>query len=291
MITVFNYPYDASGKMESFRYPSGESQVRLTQKGIDAIRDSTKIVVEFNYVNDSEIIGLIQLTDAIDHMNHGATKILVIPYLPYARADRRFVQGDCFGLKVFASLINDLYYDEVYTLDVHSEESTHLFENLFNVAPYPFIDQALHLIGSPANTAIILPDAGASRYDIGGIQCSKIRDAGTGKLSGFEVPPVENFKGFKSALIIDDICDGGGTFLGIADKMADYNLDLYLYVSHGIFSKGATELAKRFKRIFTTDSIYGNQAISRENVTILPCGGEIRKEFLTLPEIWQLGAS
>ncbi len=101
---------------------------------------------------------------------------------------------------------------------------------------------------------ILLPDEGAStRYPEGFrwpvLQCSKIRDAETGKLSGFEVPSAEEF-GKRPILIVDDICDGGGTFLGIAAKIPESN-PLFLYVSHGIFSKGREALDLAFMKIFT----------------------------------------
>ena len=85
------------------------------------------------------------------------------------------------------------------------------------------------------------------------LRCSKKRDPETGKLLGFNVPAKKFFK-TKNVLIIDDICDGGGTFLGIADKLKAYKLDLHLYVTHGIFSQGFEKLKKSFKSIFTTDS-------------------------------------
>jgi ribose-phosphate pyrophosphokinase len=54
---------------------------------------------------------------------------------------------------------------------------------------------------------------------------------------------------------VDDICDGGGTFIGLVDALKKKNAgDLYLAVSHGIFSKGFDELTGSFKTIFTTDS-------------------------------------
>ncbi|MAX71916.1 MAG: hypothetical protein CMC76_12600 [Flavobacteriaceae bacterium] len=59
----------------------------------------------------------------------------------------------------------------------------------------------------------------------------------------------------KDCLIVDDICDGGGTFIGLAKELKKHNAgNLYLAVSHGIFSKGLEELNQYFTKIFTTDS-------------------------------------
>jgi ribose-phosphate pyrophosphokinase len=85
------------------------------------------------------------------------------------------------------------------------------------------------------------------------VECSKSRDVKTGKLTGFKVY-AEDLEG-KDCLIVDDICDGGGTFIGLAGELKKKNAgNLYLAVTHGIFSKGFEELEKCFDKIFTTDS-------------------------------------
>ncbi|HCW17254.1 MAG TPA: phosphoribosylpyrophosphate synthetase, partial [Achromobacter sp.] len=53
-------------------------------------------------------------------------------------------------------------------------------------------------------------------------------------------------------LVVDDICDGGRTFLELASALRDTTRQpVYLYVTHGIFSKGLGELNARYAGIFT----------------------------------------
>ena len=89
------------------------------------------------------------------------------------------------------------------------------------------------------------------------ITCSKDRNVdGTIKhfhITGGELP--EN----KDIIIIDDICDGGLTFIETANQIKDYLGDtrkgkIYLIVTHSIFSKGTDELLKYFDGIYTTNS-------------------------------------
>jgi len=80
--------------------------------------------------------------------------------------------------------------------------------------------------------------------------CEKKRNLETGSLSGFVVP---QDLGGRPTLIIDDICDGGGTFMGIAQEV--YALPLGLYVTHGIFSRGFDKLKECFTRIYASDSM------------------------------------
>ena len=59
-------------------------------------------------------------------------------------------------------------------------------------------------------------------------------------------------------LVVDDICDGGGTFLLLAEALRKAGIDnnLELYVSHGIFSKGTDIIYKSFYPIYTTNSFF-----------------------------------
>src|ERR1019366_6917050 len=57
-------------------------------------------------------------------------KKIIIPYFPYARQDRITEKHTAFSLKVFAKLINDLNFDEVVSLDVHSDVTPALVNNM-----------------------------------------------------------------------------------------------------------------------------------------------------------------
>ena len=86
---------------------------------------------------------------------------------------------------------------------------------------------------------------------------TKERDPATGKLGSPTMCPsgIANLSG-KSALIFDDICDGGYTFIQLAEYLQDNcNCALDLAVTHGIFSKGLGRLRENFDKIYTTDSM------------------------------------
>lgn len=51
------------------------------------------------------------------------------------------------------------------------------------------------------------------------------------------------------------LCDGGGTFIGVAEELKKHNCGkLFLFVTHGIFSRGFEELNKYFEKIYCTNS-------------------------------------
>lgn len=119
---------------------------------------------------------------------------------------------------------------------------------------------------------LVSPDAGALKktYDVAKefgitniIIANKHRDIATGKIVSTEVPVKPEHRG-KDFVIVDDICDGGRTFIEIAKQIKESLKEdcgkIYLVVTHGIFSAGLKELGTYFDRIYTTNSIKNIQS-------------------------------
>ncbi len=97
------------------------------------------------------------------------------------------------------------------------------------------------------------------------VRADKVRNPENGQIFGTEVF-YDDFEG-KPVLIVDDICDGGYTFLKLAEKLKEKNAGMViLYVTHGIFSKGLDELCQVVNNIITTDSLMINDWIFDERV-------------------------
>ncbi len=283
MSKFFNFTM-AEGSMiyDAFQYPAGELQVRLRPEALKLAEGATSIRITAHLKSGDDLIRLALAKSAVDGLS-GARNTLVLPYLPYARADRRFVAGDCMGIQTFGRLLNALHFDSVLTLDAHSAEAGEHISNLVDVSPMPLIERAIYKFAEgESGITVLFPDEGAAeRYALpdrignnaGGViiqtlNCKKKRDAATGKLSGFTVPAKKQFA-WSKALIVDDICDGGGTFVGIADALGGHT-NLGLYASHGIFSRGFADLRRCFSRIYSTDST--NQQWAFEDVHTFPSG-------------------
>ena len=241
-------------EFENFIFSGGEPHIKI--KPFDISSEIT-ITHRLNSFND---LGLLCVTvDALQRMN--VKKIsLFIPYFPAARQDRVMIPGEPLSVKVYAAIINAMQLDKVTVFDAHSEVTPALLNNCEVISNHKFIKEVIEKIGKEVK--LISPDGGALKkiYKVseflGGlevVECSKSRDVKTGKLTGFKVH-ANDLKG-TTCLIVDDICDGGGTFLGLADELKNKNAgDLYLAISHGIFNKGFDDLNGKFKGIFTTDS-------------------------------------
>lgn len=241
---------------KSFLFAGGEPHIKISNHF-----DVSALVTITQRINSFNDLGMICITvDALKRM--GVKQInLFIPYFPAARQDRVMVPGEPLSVKVYADIINALNLESVAVFDPHSEVTPALLNNCEVISNHEFIKQVISKIGNEVK--LISPDGGALKkiYKVseflGGaevVECSKSRDVKTGKLSGFKVY-ADDLNG-ADCLIVDDICDGGGTFIGLAEELKNKNAGkLYLAISHGIFSKGFDELNKYFEQIFTTDSI------------------------------------
>jgi ribose-phosphate pyrophosphokinase len=239
---------------QSFTFSGGEPHVKI-QSDFD-VNETVTITHRLNSFND---LGLLCVT--VDALRRMEVKIinLFIPYFPAARQDRVMIPGEPLSVKVYADILNAMQLNKVTVFDAHSEVTPALVNNCVVIPNHQFIAAVLKTIGN--NVKLISPDGGALKkiYKVseflGGVvvvECSKSRDVKTGKLSGFKVYS-DDLQG-ADCLIVDDICDGGGTFIGLAEALKNKNAGkLFLAVSHGIFNKGFADL-KCFDGIFTTDS-------------------------------------
>ena len=61
----------------------------------------------------------------------------------------------------------------------------------------------------------------------------------------------------KKVIVVDDICDGGATFLKLAEILKQRNVkSMELFVTHGIFTKGTECLTSVYKTVYTTNSYH-----------------------------------
>lgn len=245
---------------DSFTFYGGEPHIKIE----DSFRKDEIITITHRLKSFNDLGMLCVAVDALKHMGVKHLE-LFIPYFPAARQDRLMIAGEPLSVKVYADIINAMNLEKVMVFDPHSEVTPALLNNCEVIQNYSFISQVIEQVGE---VKLISPDGGAlkkiykvSEY-LGGVEvveCSKSRDVKTGKLSGFKVYE-DDLKG-ADCLIVDDICDGGGTFTGLAEELKKKNAGkLYLAVSHGIFSKGTDKLTAHFDVVFTTNSFFDIEA-------------------------------
>ncbi|MBF7091032.1 ribose-phosphate pyrophosphokinase [Flavobacterium sp. ALJ2] len=262
------FPGQKEIDFKSFIFSGGEPHIKINPD-FD-VNQKITITHRLNSFND---LGLLCLT--VDALRRMDVKVidLFIPYFPAARQDRVMIKGEPLSVKVYADIINAMQLNKVFVFDAHSEVTPALVNNCEVIPNHTFIAAVIKSIGN--DVKLISPDGGALKkiYKVseflGGVdvvECSKSRDVKTGRLSGFKVYE-DDLQGM-DCLIVDDICDGGGTFVGLAEELKKKNAGkLYLAVSHGIFNKGF-EVLDCFDKIFTTNSFKDFEGESVEVVKL-----------------------
>lgn len=229
-------------------FPDNTSQVWHVP--VEAFKATSGDVI-WDFEHEGEFMQLAQLKTLLDHKGINAN--LVMKYLPYGRQDKQVSNDATFGLRTFASLLNGLSFQQVGVIDPHSDV-VEIIKNCTVIHPYTAIKVAVDLTETEL---VCYPDKGAVKkytklHYHPFVYGDKVRNQDTGKIESMKL--IGDVKG-KNVLIIDDICDGGGTFCWMASLLYDAGAkEVNLYTSHGIFSKGLKPLrAAKIERIFTKD--------------------------------------
>lgn len=198
-------------------------------------------VITWDFENESEFLHIAQLSELLFKTQPGASSILEIPYFPYARQDKPISNESTFALISFCKLLRTLPINSIQTKDIHSRVAFDYLDNLYS---NPVTIEILNTAKECEANLIVFPDKGAYvRYsnliDMKCLVVNKSRDPLTGQLSiSGLIGDIEKIKG-SNILIVDDLCDAGGTFLLTAQELRKYNPNtVSLYTSHGIYSKG-----------------------------------------------------
>lgn len=259
-------------------YPDGQVHLEL----LDEInrKDNLRIICKIR--NSDELFLLAQLGNILEQIQV-LPNILDIKYLLAARTDRVFDLGkQALDLKIVANIVNSLNADIVRITDVHSDMATRLIKNSISYQ-YDWWMASDHNIISD-HPVIIFPDEGAYKrnddrmYNDGSILVrlsenfyhilygEKVRGA-DGSVKSLELKACPESKcinsyeaGRYNYYVIDDLSDGGGTFIKLAEnftknkkKGVDYK-SLNLIVTHMIQDTGLLRLCEIYDNVYTTNS-------------------------------------
>lgn len=220
------------------QFAGGEWNVHVPYFGLPATKEVTIVA----HIHSGDVMQLAILVDAVRRMHKDVKIKLEIPYLPYARQDRVMTEGESLALKVFCDFINYLKFEEVTVDDCHSDVGIALLDNVRWIKQYPDASSGIDM---DVYDAIVSPDAGAmkkatyiavtARKDM--IVATKNRDVRTGEVSQ---PYFSGDVQGKTLLIVDDLIDGGRTFIQLAITLKEKGASrVDLYATHGIFAYDA----------------------------------------------------
>lgn len=252
--------FSSNEQIDIKKFSGGECHVRI----LTSFSENDKVCIHTRLNTSDDLMLLCLAADALRHMCVDHIEAF-IPYMPYARQDRVMVPGEPLSIKVIAGIINNLKLNKVTVFDAHSDVSVALLDNCSNLSNAGMINYFLKQTDLK-EFVLVSPDLGAYKkvdklaQKIGykgeiatGI---KVRDLSTGKIIKSDVL-CNDLKG-RSCLVVDDICDGGRTFIELASALKEKNAgDLYLMVSHGIFSHDAINNLQQagYKKVCSSNSI------------------------------------
>jgi ribose-phosphate pyrophosphokinase len=210
----------------------------------------------------------------------------IVPYLCYARKDRRTKPNDPVTTRYVAAMFESAGIDTIVTLEVHNPAA---FENAFRCRTVTltgtplFIDYVRKL--DDKNLCVVSPDTGGAKRaellreeleatfggPVGKAFADKHRSAGVVSGDLF----VGDVAG-RTALVIDDLISTGGTLLRAA--RAAHNAGarrVIALVTHGLFMPGAASVLRdrAIERLIITDSVPPfrlAQEAARDKLEILP---------------------
>ena len=236
-------------KYEIFHFPDGEVHIKL-----DVIDRKNEVNVICRITNAEELFILMQVGDILNRQS--VKWFLTIYYLMSMRMDRVITFNESFSLKVVTDMINSLHPCLIKVIHPHSERTIELLNC--------FVECSLHpnYKDFEGDVQLCYPDKGAmerysesyrSNYPV--LIGEKIRNLNTGKIESIVIKNPEDYKHLP-VMVIDDLCDAGGTFLGInkAIKEIDDKAKVSISIIHMVNERGIDNLSRTFDYVYFTNS-------------------------------------
>lgn len=220
--------------VETKKFPDGERYLRVDGK----IEDEVTIVQSTSFPQDENLVELLFLISNLKDL--GAKKVrVVVPYMGYARQEKRFNSGEAISAKIVANLIQSAGADEFLTVNIHEKCVLDFFDiEANNISAMPAIAEYINK-KIDEKPLIVAPDKGAYGF---AQEIAKILDCECTYLSKVRLGPdkvetkivdvrcdgnseetvnVDAVKG-KKAFIIDDIIATGGTIVNAIKILKQY---------------------------------------------------------------------
>lgn len=224
------------------RFRDGEIHLRIheTVRGVEVF-----VVQPTSSPVDQNLMELLVMIDALKRAS-AKEVAAVIPYYGYARQDRKTQSRDPIAAKLVANLIQAAGADRVLTMDLHAGQIQGFFDiPVDNLKALPILAKYFADKRLP-NPVVVAPDVGGvarARELAERLNCGlAIVDKRRPEPNVSEVMHVIGNVAGKTAILVDDIIDTGGTIVHAAEALlAQGALNVYACASHPVFSPPAVK--------------------------------------------------
>ncbi|RLE60629.1 MAG: ribose-phosphate diphosphokinase [Thermoprotei archaeon] len=244
--------------VEKKTFPDGETYVRVPEKPEGA----AIIVHSLFFPQEKRLMELMLTIDALKGV--GADTVLaVIPYMAYARQDKRFLEGEPISIKVVLKSLEAAGVDALLTVDLHKPSVLEEWLSIPSINVVPYREIAEYFRGKTFNPVILAPDKGA--LDRAGKVAEYIgadfdyivkeRDRVTGEVRAL---PKELDVKDRDVIIVDDIISTGGTMSLAAKHSLEHGArKVYAVCTHAVMVKGALDrlLFSGVEEVIATDTV------------------------------------
>ena len=265
------------GQSEVVTFSDGEISVSIKE----SVRGSDVFVVQSTStpVNDN-MMELLIMIDAFKRASAGRITA-VIPYMGYARQDRKAKARDPISAKLVADLLTVAGADRVLSMDLHCAQ----IQGFFNIP----VD---HLLGVPIlvpyfvekfkdirdNTVVVSPDLGsvtrarnfAAKFDAPLAIVDKRRQ----KANVCEVMNIIGDVKDKDVILVDDMIDTAGTLCNAAKAIMEKGgaKSVTACATHGVLSGPAIQRIQDsvIKEVVLLDTIALPEEKKIDKITVLP---------------------
>ncbi len=223
-----------------------DGEVLVTPK--ESVRGKKVFIIQSTCkpVNDR----LMELLVCVDAVKRASAKeiAVIVPYYGYARQDRKAAARQPITAKLVADMLMIAGIDRIVTVDLHAQQIQGFFDIATDDLTFiPLIAKYFeNKFNKEDNIVVVSPDHGgtvrarrlAERLEAPIAIIDKRRP----RANVVEVSNVIGDVKDKTCIVVDDICDTGGSLVAGVNLLKEHGAkEIYTCVTHGVFSNNALD--------------------------------------------------
>jgi ribose-phosphate pyrophosphokinase len=264
-------------KTHTEKFSDGELFVRFD----DSVRGQVLFIIAKIHMPYENLFELMLTVDAA-RRSSAKEVILVIPYLPHSRQERRDSQRTSISSRIIADMVQMMGADRIITLELH----TNAIEGFYKIPLDPLSSHRLFIEAIKSsyteNICLCSPDFGGIKRlreykkhldaDIAVINKERLKP---NQVAHMEI--IGDVKG-KHVIIIDDLVDTAGTLCKAADLlMQEGAMSVEAYCTHGVLSGNALQNIRQsqIKHVCISDTVVDE--VNDSKIKIVSCSKLLAK--------------